>query len=193
MNSGKNGQNGITKVFVGAAMALAVVVLILFATGRLDSLFSDDDTVISDNSPQNVSDSINHDISENIPESVDSVNNIGSADSSESLFGSSDNSESSISSESVPEAAELHFRNSKLLEQHYQKHGIDMGFGSAEEYERAAAAVVSDPEALHKTEAEDGDNVYYIESTNEFVIVSTDGYLRTYFNPDKGIDYFNRQ
>lgn len=68
-----------------------------------------------------------------------------------------------------------------------------MGFDSAEEYERAAAAVVANPEALHKTEAEDGDDVYYIESTNEFVIVSTDGYLRTYFNPDKGIDYFNRQ
>jgi len=186
MNSGKNGQNGITKVFIGAVMALAVVVLILFATGRLDGLFSGDDTVIPDNSPQNVSDSINNDISDNIPESVNSMNNTGSTDSS-------DDTESNTTSESIPETAELHFRNSKLLEQHYQKHGIDMGFDSAEEYEKAAAAVVANPEALHKTEAEDGDDVYYIESTNEFVIVSTDGYLRTYFNPDKGIDYFNRQ
>ena len=37
------------------------------------------------------------------------------------------------------------------------------------------------------------DNVYYLESTNEFVIVSTDGYIRTYFKPNDGIDYFNRQ
>lgn len=68
-----------------------------------------------------------------------------------------------------------------------------MGFKSAEEYEKAAAAVPNNPAALHKTEKEDGDDVYYIESTNEFVVVSTDGYIRTYFNPDRGIDYFNKQ
>ena len=42
-------------------------------------------------------------------------------------------------------------------------------------------------------EKEDGDDVYYIQDTNEFVVVSTDGYIRTYFNPDDGIDYYNRQ
>lgn len=87
----------------------------------------------------------------------------------------------------------LHFRNSSLLEQHYQKHGIEMGFSSAEEYERAAAAVVTDSRVLHKTEADDGDDVYYIEETNEFVVVSTDGYIRTYFNPNRGINYFYDQ
>ena len=85
------------------------------------------------------------------------------------------------------------FRNQKLLNSHYEKHGKDMGFSSAKEYEKAASAVVINPEALHKTEAEDGDDVYYVESTNEFVIVSTDGYIRTYFNPDAGIAYYNRQ
>ena len=96
-------------------------------------------------------------------------------------------------SESAPSVPALRFRNQKLLNQHYEKHGIEMGFSSAEEYEKAAAAVVAHPDVLHKIEAEDGDDVYYVESTNEFVIVSTDGYLRTYFNPDRGIDYFNRQ
>ena len=85
------------------------------------------------------------------------------------------------------------YRNQKLLNSHYEKHGKDMGFSSAKEYEKAASAVVTNPEALHKTEAEDGDDVYYVESTNEFVIVSTDGYIRTYFNPDAGIAYYNRQ
>ena len=46
---------------------------------------------------------------------------------------------------------------------------------------------------VRKTEAEDGDDVYYIESTNEFVVVSADGYIRTYFKPDSGIRYYNRQ
>ena len=68
-----------------------------------------------------------------------------------------------------------------------------MGFASAEEYEKAAAAVPNHPDVLHKTEKEDGDDVYYIEATNEFVVVSTDGYIRTYFNPDRGIDYYNKQ
>lgn len=91
------------------------------------------------------------------------------------------------------EQPSLTFRNEELLNQHYQKHGIEMGFSTEEEYEAAAAAVVSNPAVLHKTEAEDGDDVYYVESTNEFVIVSTDGYIRTYFKPDAGIDYYNRQ
>ena len=87
----------------------------------------------------------------------------------------------------------LKFRSKKLLNQHYEKHGIEMGFTSAQEYEEAAAAVVANPDALHKTEKEDGDDVYYLESTNEFVIVSTDGYLRTYFLPSGGINYYNKQ
>lgn len=85
------------------------------------------------------------------------------------------------------------FRNKDRLNDHYKKHGIEMGFASAKEYEKAASAVVNNPNALHKTEKEDGDDVYYVEATNEFVIVSKDGYLRTYFNPSAGIDYYNRQ
>ena len=87
----------------------------------------------------------------------------------------------------------LRFRNSDLLMQHYEKHGKDMGFSSAEEYEKAAAAVPADPSVLHKTEKDDGDDVYYIKETNEFVVVSTDGYIRTYFLPESGIRYFNKQ
>ncbi len=88
---------------------------------------------------------------------------------------------------------DYYFRSSKLLNSHYEKHGIEMGFASAREYEKAASDVVNNPAALHKTEAEDGDDVYYVEETNEFVVVSTDGYIRTYFNPGGGIDYYNRQ
>lgn len=85
------------------------------------------------------------------------------------------------------------FRSDKLWQEHYEKHGIEMGFDDPEDYLLAANKVIENKEALHKLEAEDGDDVYYLEETNEFVIVSTDGYLRTYFNPDSGIAYFNRQ
>ena len=87
----------------------------------------------------------------------------------------------------------LEFRSSQLLEEHYEKHGIEMGFASAEDYEAAAEKVVLNDRALHKEEKEDGDDVYYLESTNELVIVSTDGYIRTYFEPEDGLEYFKRQ
>ncbi len=86
-----------------------------------------------------------------------------------------------------------YFRNQSNLDSHYEKHGIEMGFASAEEYEAAASDVVNSPDALHKTEKEDGDDVYYIEATNEFVVVSTDGYIRTYFYPNAGKSYYDRQ
>lgn len=85
------------------------------------------------------------------------------------------------------------FRSEKLLSEHYSKHGIEMGFASAQEYEAGAVAVIENAAALHKVEEEDGDEVYYLKSTNEFVVVSTDGYIRTYFKPDDGIAYYNRQ
>ena len=85
------------------------------------------------------------------------------------------------------------FRTKAQRDQHYEKHGIDMGFASAEEYLIAANEVVKDPSSLHKTEKEDGDDIYYRERDNAFVIVSTDGYLRTFFYPSGGKSYYDRQ
>lgn len=85
------------------------------------------------------------------------------------------------------------FRSSSLLNSHYEKHGEEMGFESAKAYEEAASRVVENEKSLQKVEEEDGDRVYYLESSNEFVIVSTDGYIRTYFYPEDGLDYYNRQ
>ncbi len=127
---------------------------------------------------------------------------IGSAESAsnaiakaENLTDKSETQETIISEtyEDDPDYVQYYFRNDKLLEQHYEKHGMEMGFESMEAYEEAACAVIYHPEVLTKTEEEDGDYVYYIEESNEFVVVSKDGYIRTYFYPDAGIDYYNRQ
>lgn len=92
---------------------------------------------------------------------------------------------------------EYYFRTEQQLNQHFTKHGGefkgDFDYETAEEYEAGASDVINNPDALHKTEAEDGDGVYYIEGTNEFVVLSTDGYIRTYFRPNAGIEYYNRQ
>ncbi len=92
---------------------------------------------------------------------------------------------------------EYYFRSQNQLDQHFTKHGYefegDFDYETAEDYEIGASDVINNPNALYKTEAEDGDHVYYIEATNEFVVLSTDGYIRTYFRPSAGINYFNRQ
>lgn len=85
------------------------------------------------------------------------------------------------------------FRTKSLRDSHFEKHGIEMGFETPEEYIEAANRVICNPDALHKLEAEDNDHVYFIEETNEFVVLSQDGYLRTYYIANGGIDYFNRQ
>lgn len=85
------------------------------------------------------------------------------------------------------------FRKAEYLQEHFEKHGAEFGYSTTDEYLAGANRVIASPEALHKLEAEDGDDVYYLESTNEFVIVSTDGYLRTYFKPDSGKAYFDSQ
>ncbi|MBR4627625.1 MAG: hypothetical protein IKO47_08010 [Ruminococcus sp.] len=92
---------------------------------------------------------------------------------------------------------EYKFRNKKYLSEHFSKHGSefadDFGYKTAAEYEKGASDVINNPDALFKYEAEDGDGVYYLEATNEFVILSTDGYIRTYFRPSGGRSYFDRQ
>lgn len=84
-----------------------------------------------------------------------------------------------------------HFRKAEYLTEHFQKHGAEFPYATEEEYLLGANNVIQNPNALHKLEAEDGDDVYYVESTREFVIVSTDGYIRTYYLAD--LDYYNRQ
>lgn len=85
------------------------------------------------------------------------------------------------------------FRKEEYLLQHFEKHAAEFDYATKEEYEAGANRVIAAKDALYKTEEEDGDHIYYLESTNEIVFVSKDGYIRTYFKPQDGIKYFNRQ
>lgn len=150
-------------------------------------------------------DSDSENTSGNVGNSTTDASSQGNASSSQG--GASDEQQSTPTQETTPTPQEptpvveetapvqvtYYFRNSNLLNQHYEKHGIEMGFGSAEEYQAAASAVINNPNALSKIEAEDGDFVYYVEATNEFVVLSTDGYIRTYFLPSGGKAYYDRQ
>ena len=90
------------------------------------------------------------------------------------------------------------FRSEELLNNHYEKHGRYMGYASKEDYEAFASNLVNyckqnKGACEFKYEQEDSDEVYYFESANEIVFVSGDGYIRTYFRPDEGRAYFDRQ
>ena len=78
------------------------------------------------------------------------------------------------------------------MNEHFEKHKDEFEFATAEEYLQGVNSVINHEDALHKLEAEDGDDVYYLEATNELVVVATDGYIRTYFKPSDGINYYNR-
>ncbi len=119
-------------------------------------------------------------------------------DTSDTLKTNSDkNIENSLTEDKkddpVKALKEYEFRKEEYLEDHFKKHGAEFEYKTAEEYEAGANRVINTEGVLHKIEKEDGDDVYYLEETNEFVIVSTDGYIRTYFKPTDGIDYYNRQ
>ena len=96
------------------------------------------------------------------------------------------------STEQAPAVA-YNFRKAEYLQEHFEKHGEEFEYTTAEEYLAGANRVITSPGVLHKQEAEDGDDVYYLESTNEIVFVSTSGYLRTYFKPKDGKAYYDRQ
>ena len=85
----------------------------------------------------------------------------------------------------------LHFKNRERLEEHFEKHNEDFGYECAEDYEDGANAVIQNPDSLCKLEKEDGDYVYFLENTEEFVVVSPQGIIRTYYKADR--DYFDRQ
>lgn len=86
------------------------------------------------------------------------------------------------------------FRTQQLLDSHYVKHGAEFGNITKEQYLAAANKLLNSSGAniLKKTEP-DGDILIYNTDTNEFLVLSYDGFIRTYFKPSDGIDYFNRQ
>lgn len=174
-------------------LALAIIMIAAVAViGMLTWWAGGDDTTTTEDKPDGGN---AYDIYESYELKEDVLADSGDAgdDTSGEQDSQYDETEPEPSDDDYAEEITYTFRYDNLLESHYEKHGIDMGFETAEDYLAAANAVINNPDALHKIEAEDGDDVYYVEATNEFVVVAPDGYIRTYFLPDDGIDYYNRQ
>lgn len=80
----------------------------------------------------------------------------------------------------------------RQLEQHFDKHGGEMGFATKEAYLRAAQAIVRGGTGIETYQRGD-DTLFFKESTDEFAVLSGRGVIRTYFKPSDGRRYWERQ
>ena len=83
------------------------------------------------------------------------------------------------------------FSGIDIRDELYESFGTDMGYSSAEQYEHGASSVVSDPDAIMKIKRETADRLYYVEATNELVVLSYDGFIKSYYCPEEGKEYFD--
>jgi len=85
--------------------------------------------------------------------------------------------------------------SSENAEEHWQKHGGEFpGLHSEQDYVRAANAFVhrppSDVEIKHDAR---GDTLFYEPSSDTFAVMDAQGEPRTFFKPDNGARYWDRQ
>lgn len=186
-------RDDVTKLRFKALGVIIVLLIIVFAI----SLITGKDLLSSDENSGS-STAITAKNTEAYPETETNYTETDASNKTSSATQkAADTKETSTAFSTESEYVSYRFRSKSQLNQHFDKHGgefkKDFGYKNADEYEKGASDVINNPKALCKTEKEDGDYVYYIEETNEFVVLSTDGYIRTYFRPNAGIDYFNRQ
>ncbi len=68
-----------------------------------------------------------------------------------------------------------------------------MGFATQADYLRAAQALVRGGPGVEALTRDGGDTLFYRTATGEFAVLSNRGVIRTYFKPDDGPRYWERQ
>lgn len=195
---------------IAIILVLAIVAYFVIPEDESNKGGSDNDTELSadggdvtdddkdsgktdENSGDSDSDSGSGDDSSDKTDNGNETDKDGQENDSDDKQDGEDNQEGSDKGNQGSTWVEYEFRKDEYLTEHFEKHGEEFDYANEEEYLEGANRVINSEEALHKTEAEDGDYIYYLEASNEFVVVSKDGYIRTYFKPSAGIDYYNRQ
>ena len=93
------------------------------------------------------------------------------------------------------EAPDYGWGRPDTLQDHFDRHGPDFNSQSPEDYARQAQEFFKRgvDERLPTKVDTDGTIRIYDPDTNEFGAYNADGTTRTYFKPDDGIDYWNKQ
>src|SRR5262245_26144879 len=68
------------------------------------------------------------------------------------------------------------------LQSHFEKHGAEFGYRTADEYLQGARGLVAGGDGIETWER-GGDTLYYKAATNEFGVKSRENVIRTYFKP----------
>lgn len=84
------------------------------------------------------------------------------------------------------------FSSQEALEKHYQKHLGEFGSITREEYLQLANEFASAPlsDDVEQIERSDGSISKYRFSTNDFLVITEDGSIRTFFKPKNAKDYW---
>ena len=86
------------------------------------------------------------------------------------------------------------FRSHHLLEEHYAKHGHEFGDVTQEEYLRMAQQLRDSRPGKYILEAKRKNGTAKFDKRNGwFVAYDRDGTIRTFFIPNTGLRYFERQ
>ena len=110
------------------------------------------------------------------------------------IFSASSADTTTVISSDSTERKQYTFRNKTRYDEHYEKHGAEFGNITKEEYlELANDLIYSESDRVLHKYSEDGDYMYFDQDTGYFLVLSEDGYIRTFFIPTAGINYWNRQ
>ncbi len=77
---------------------------------------------------------------------------------------------------------------------HFYFHGYDMGYTHITKYSQAAISFANSKDENNISFTAKNGSIYkYNNDTNEFLIISKNGKIVTYFEPDRGVEYFYEQ
>ena len=81
----------------------------------------------------------------------------------------------------------LGFRSPRKRARHFADHAIDFGVTTEADYEQMADIFLGEalqPHTYERIRTNNGDIVRYNSVTEEYGVLSSDNYIRTYFKPD---------
>lgn len=80
------------------------------------------------------------------------------------------------------------------LDWHNDEHMKSLGFSSKEEYRAHAVSFANRVDRTNNISyvRPNGDTVKFNKKTGEFAVISKAGFVKTYFKPKNGIEYYNK-
>lgn len=90
---------------------------------------------------------------------------------------------------------EVRFETPEKMQKHYDKHIDKYGNISISEYTALANELVNakDTDDIERIVRSDESTAIYRFSTNDFLVITKDGYIRTFFKPDDGEAYWREE